>query len=43
MVKSQYQAPSLVEIGGFGEMTTGFIGIASDGNLAVFKRNDFMR
>lgn len=44
MVKVPYQTPSLVDIGNFGELTTGFGGDASDGVFTFFKRtSDFAR
>ncbi|MFI9235879.1 lasso RiPP family leader peptide-containing protein [Streptomyces cinnamoneus] len=41
MTKDQYQVPALVEVGEFGELTTGFFGIFPDGGAQFFKRNDF--
>ncbi|MGW0515726.1 lasso RiPP family leader peptide-containing protein [Crossiella sp. NPDC003009] len=41
MEKTTYQAPALVEVGEFGELTAGFLGIFPDGGAFFVKRNDF--
>jgi hypothetical protein len=41
MEKDLYQVPALVEVGEFGELTTGFLGISPDGGAQFIKRNDF--
>ncbi|MCC3768556.1 lasso RiPP family leader peptide-containing protein [Streptomyces sp. UNOC14_S4] len=43
MAKEQYQAPSLVEIGEFSELTTGWDGFTPDSSFQILKRGDFMR